>query len=259
MDLDRARLDIADVARLAGVTSRTLRHYDAIGLVRPAGTDASGRRWYGRDELLRLQRVLIMRALGLRLERIAAVVNHDVDELEALREHRTHVLAEQDRLAEVLITVQRTIDHLEGRAGTMTTEDVFAGLPGYDAEQQRGYEAEARERWGDQVVDAAAHRAGGLTPDAARAHQVEHDRIAAAVAAHAAAGAEPSSRQMQEWVAAHHAWVSVFWTPDAQAYRGLGEMYVDDERFRATYDAYGPGTAELLRDAIVVFSEESLS
>jgi MerR family transcriptional regulator, thiopeptide resistance regulator len=253
--LHGARLDIAEVARLAGVTSRTLRHYDAIGLVQPAGTDRSGRRWYGRAELLRLQRVLVLRAMGLPLERIAAVLDEDLDELEALKAHREGLRVDRARLDEVLATVQRTIDHLEGRNDAMTAKDVFAGLPGYDEEKQRAYEVEARERWGDDAVDASAQRARALTPDQAADHQREHESIAAAVAACAAAGATPDDAQVQEVIARHHAWVSVFWIPDADAYTGLGRMYVEDDRFRATYDAFGPGTTDLLAAAMESYAD----
>lgn len=140
----------------------------------------------------------------------------------------------------------------------MTTDDVFDGLAGYDAEQQHAYEAEARDRWGDAVVDASARRAAGLTRDRADQHLREHDRIATALAAHAAAAASPDEPDVQSLVADHHAWVSVFWEPDSESYAGLGRMYVEDERFRATYDAFGPGTAELLRDAIEVYAATAL-
>jgi DNA-binding transcriptional MerR regulator len=257
VELDQARLDISEVARLVGVSSRTLRHYDAIGLVRPAGTDAAGRRWYGRAELLRLQQVLVLRALGMPLEPIAAIVDGRHDELAALSEHRARVAAERDRLADLLDTIDRTIDHLR-KEGRMSIEDVFAGLPGYDPDLQRAYETEARERWGDAAVDASRRRTQALAGDAARAHLQEHERIGAALAACAAANQAASSPDVQRLVAEHHAWVSGFWTPDADAYIGLGRMYVDDERFRATYDAFGAGTAVLLRDAIEVYADAVL-
>jgi DNA-binding transcriptional MerR regulator len=254
--LDR-ELDIAEVARIAGVTSRTLRHYDAIGLVRPARTRDDGRRSYGRSELLRLQRVLVLRALDVPLERIAAVLDDDADEVAALKEHREALVAERARLSQVLATVDRTIAHLEG-GPDMEPEDVFAGLPGYDSEQQRAYEAEARERWGDDAVDASKQRAATLSRSEAADTMREHEDISAALAALAAAGVPIDSAQAQELVARHHAWVSTFWVPDADAYLGLGRMYVDDERFRASYDRFGEGSAVYLRDAIEVYAERVL-
>jgi DNA-binding transcriptional MerR regulator len=254
--LDRD-LDIAEVSRIAGLTSRTLRHYDAIGLVRPARTRTDGRRLYGRTELLRLQRVLILRTLGLPLERIAAVLDEDTDELAALQQHRSALLAEQGRLTDLLVTVDRTISHLEGGAD-MAPEDVFAGLPGYDAALQQAYEAEARERWGDEAVDASRAATASLSRDDAADVMAEHADVSRALAEAAARGASPADADVQALIARHHAWVSTFWTPDADAYVGLAHTYVDDPRFRATYDAFGDGTAVLLRDAIEVYAQTSM-
>jgi hypothetical protein len=141
----------------------------------------------------------------------------------------------------------------------MSTEDVFAGLPGYDPVQQQAYEAEARERWGDPAVDASMRRARGMRRDEAAAHYGEHEAIASGLAAKAAEGASVDDPTVQELVARHHAWVCAFWTPDADAYVGLGRLYVDDQRFRATYEAFGPGTAALLCEGIEVYAETALS
>lgn len=251
-------LDIAALARVSGVTSRTLRHYDAIGLLRPAATRSGGRRLYGRDEVLRLQRILILRSLGLGLDAIAAVLDTEVDEAAALREHRARLRAERVRLDALLATVDRTIDHLE-KGSPMSSEDVFAGLPGYDAEQQREFEAEAAARWGQDTVDDSRARISGWTRDDAAASTEEHAALSRGLAALMTEGAAAEDPRVQALVARHHAWVSQFWTPDADAYEGLGRMYVDDQRFAATYDAFAPGLAAYLRDAIAVYAVERLA
>jgi DNA-binding transcriptional MerR regulator len=252
MSLDHD-LDTAQVAALAGITSRTLRHYDAIGLVRPRATRADGRRLYGRTEILRLQRVLILRALGLGLDDIARVLADDTDEVAALKEHRAALVADRQRLDALIGTVDLTIAHLEGEA-EMEPEDVFAGLPGYDAQLQRDYRAEATERWGSEAVKESTNRMRGMTREDAELMMTDHAAISEEAAAMAAAGVDPGSPAAQELVARHYAWVCRSWTPDADAYRGLGAMYVDDERFRATYEAFGAGTAQFLREGIEVFA-----
>lgn len=250
---DGALLDIAQVARLAGVSSRTLRHYDAIGLLVPAATRPDGRRLYGRDELLRLQRILVMRSLGLPLERIRTVVDDEADEIAALKRHREDLEREHERLSAVITTVEHTLDHLQ-KGRTMSTGDVFAGLPGYDGEQQEQYERQARDRWGDDAVDASKQRTAGLSTDQARQVMADHEVIARELAALKARGVPADDERTQAVVARHHAWVSTFWVPDAQAYVGLGALYVDDDRFRANYEQYGAGTAAYLRDAINVYA-----
>jgi MerR family transcriptional regulator, thiopeptide resistance regulator len=250
---DGAFLDISEVARIAGVSSRTLRHYDEVGLLRPAATRADGRRMYGREELLRLQRILLMRGLGLGLERIRDVLDDDADEVAALGEHLAALEQERGRLDDVIATVRRTLDHLT-KGTIVSTEDVFAGLPGYDMDQQKKHEQEARERWGDDAVDASKQRTASLSREGASEVMADHEHIARDLAALHQQGVAASDERVQVIVARHHAWVSTFWVPDAEAYQGLGQMYVDDERFRATYDAFGEGTAAYLRDAIQVYA-----
>ncbi len=247
-------LDIAHVARLTGVTSRTLRHYDDIGLLTPAWTSHDGRRHYGQPELLRLQHILVLRELGTSLDRIASIVNtrdpHTA--LQLLRDHLAGLIAERERYARLASTVSRTIDSLE-KGTSVTTENMFEGFA------HHRYEPEARERWGDEAVDRANASWGRLSEEDKR-KQFETDReIVEALGAAVRVGLTPDSPEVQDVAARHHAWVSAIWSPDAEAYKGLTQMYVDDERFRAHYDEIAPGAAELLRDAAMIYATEHLS
>jgi len=112
---------------MAGVTSRTLRHYDDIGLLHPARVATNGYRWYGRSELLRLQRILLLRELRIPLPQIQQVLDGDTDELASLRRHRDDLAAERDRLEQVITTVDHTIADLCGTA-TLTDDEFFTGL-----------------------------------------------------------------------------------------------------------------------------------
>ncbi len=248
-DLDTARL-----ARLAGVTSRTLRHFDAIGLLTPAWTADNGRRYYAEAELRRLQHILVLRELGTPLETIARILDAaDPDTtLALLREHLAAVEAEAERYLTLAETIGRTIASLE--EGTpMNADDLFEGF------DHREHEGEARERWGDESVGRSNAAWKALGPAGQKAHLAEHTAIAEGVAALAAADdPDPREPALQDLVARHHAWISVFWVPDREAYTGLGAMYVDDHRFRATYDKFGDGTAELLRDGIAVWAAANL-
>jgi DNA-binding transcriptional MerR regulator len=251
---DTPTMDIARVARLAGITSRTLRHYDNVGLVTPAWTGHDGRRHYSQPELLRLQHVLVLRELGTSLDRIASIVNaHDPATVIALlRDHLAGLTAERDRYARLTATLTRTIDSLE-KGTPMTTDQIFEGFA-----LQR-YEPEARERWGDGAVDRANASWQQLS-DADKRRQFEADReIVEALGAAVRVGLAADSPDVQEVVARHHAWVSTIWTPDADAYLGLTQMYVDDERFRIHYDEVAPGAAVLLRDAAVFYAAECLA
>lgn len=242
-------MDISELSRLAGVSSRTLRHYDAIGLLPPAWTTADGRRHYEDAELLRLQHILVLRELDVPLETIACIVDTDDAALTArfLRDHHRALLARRDRYAALAQTVETTITRIE-RGLPMAAADMFEGF------DNARYEPEARERWGDDAVAGSNAAWASLGTEGQRRHQAEHTAIADALAALAAADTAPEDPEVQALVARHHAWVSLFWTPGRDAYVGLGAMYMDDVRFRASYDKHGDGTAELLRDAIAVFA-----
>jgi len=248
-------LDIAAVARMSGVTSRTLRHYDEIGLLAPAWTADDGRRYYSEDELRRLQHILVLRELGAPLETIARIVDTSdpVAAAALLRGHLAALEAERDRYSTLVSTVRRTIASLE--EGTpMNGDEIFEGF------DNTPYEPEARERWGDEAVGRSNAAWKALGAAGQKAHLAEHVAIAKGVAAIAATDEpDPRDAALGDLVARHHAWISVFWVPDRGAYKALGAMYVDDHRFRANYDKFGDGTAELLRDAIAAWADENLA
>lgn len=247
-------LDIRQLARITGVTSRTLRHYDAIGLLKPAWTGHDGRRHYGTQELLRLQHILVLRELGTSLDRIARIVDTDDRDTQValLRDHLAGLTEERDRYARLASTVARTIDSLE-KGKTMAPNQMFDGF------DHARYEPEARERWGDDVVDRSNARWEALGKEGQQRHLAKHAEVVEALGAAIRVGFGPESPELQEIVAKHYEWVSLFWTPTAETYKGLTQMYVDDERFRRNYDEVAPGAAELLRDAAAIYAEAHLS
>src|SRR5690348_8598134 len=147
------RWSTAEVARMAGISARALRHYDHVGLLHPAATGRGGLRWYGRPELLRLQHLLLLRELGLGLRDIAAVLDGDADEVEALRRHRARLRSEAGRLLRLAGTVEKTIIERTGGT-TMDAHEIFEGF------RHNPYAEEARERWGEQATDARRRAAG---------------------------------------------------------------------------------------------------
>jgi DNA-binding transcriptional MerR regulator len=249
---------IVEVARHAGVSSRTLRHYDDVGLVPPAYVGANGYRYYDEDALLRLQEVLLLRELGLPLDAIGRILDGTADRTAVLREHHAALLAERDRLGRLAETVGRTIAMREGGTA-MGPEELFEG---FDADTQREYEAELVDRFGpaaQEKIDESWRRIGQMT-------KADADRVQADLATRDAAygallddGVAPDDPRTQAVTASHYAWVCQFWTPDAEAFAGLGDLYVDSPDFHARYDAVRPGLAEYVRDAMAVYAIESLT
>jgi len=242
---------IGEVARLSGVTTRTLRYYDAIGLLEPVGVDPGGRRLYARAELERLQEVLVLRELGVDLATIAEVLA-DGGRLEHLRAHLARLEAERDRFDRLADAVRRTIASLE-EGEEMSAKDLYRGF------DNSRYEAEARERWGDAAVEHSNARWSALGEDGQARYRSENQATTLALAEAMREGVPVDHARTQALIAEHYRQVCVFWTPDAAAYAALGRGYVEDARFTATYDAVAPGLAVYLRDAMAVFAREHLA
>ncbi|THV27319.1 MerR family transcriptional regulator [Glycomyces paridis] len=245
-----------EVTRITGVTSRTLRHYDAIGLLQPVATGHGGLRRYGRGELLRLQRILLLKRLGLRLDVIAEIVDGALPEVDALKRHAEQLDEERGRLDRLAATVAATIRQLEGDQ-TMTPETWFDGL---DAGRQAEYEAEARRRWGDAVVDAGDAAVRAMSPEERRAIPDVFEGFHRRLAELRGSGETAASGPVQAVVAEHYAFIAKVWgsTPTAEAYRGLGALYTDDPAFTATYDAVAEGLAAFLREGMDAYADANL-
>jgi len=245
---------IQQLARLTGTTSRTLRHYDAIGLLPPTRVGANGYRYYGPDALVRLQRILLLRDLGLGLPLIADVIDREHDEVRALEAHLAWLHQEQDRLTRRIAAVARTIDARRGGERLMA-EDMFDGF------DHTSYREEVSERWGADAYEAGDRWWRGMT-DAERSGWTERTReLGLAWTAAAERGVAPDSGEAQALASRHVAWLdAVPGTPRGDDLRGyllgLGDLYVADPRFSANYG--GTSGAELVRDALRHYAETRL-
>jgi DNA-binding transcriptional MerR regulator len=247
---------IQDIARLAGTTSRTLRHYGAEGLLPPSRIAANGYRYYDDRALLRLQRILLLRALGLGIPAIRLVLDREIDEAEALRAHLGWLEQEQQRLDRKIRSVLSTIATLEGK-GRLMAEKMFDG---FDHTQ---YREEVVERWG-----ADAYRSGdqwwrGLTAAQKAEWQAATQALQSDWADAAGRRVDPAGAEAQELARRHVQWLDAMpglpredGHPAADYVRGLGEMYVVDDRFGANYG--GPAGATLVRDALEVYAGKHL-
>jgi DNA-binding transcriptional MerR regulator len=244
-----------EVARLAGVSARTLRHYDAIGLLAPAATGHGGLRRYGRPELLRLQQILLLKRLGLRLDVIAEILEGEREPVDALRRHAAELDAERTRLDRLAATVADTIRQLEG-GRPMAPETWFTGLdPATEAE----YRDEARRRWGQAVVERSWRVLQEMTPAERRAIPAAFTAITERITALRDAGRGPDDPDVQAVVADHYRLIARHWgsTPTAEAYKGLGALYTDEPRFTAAYDDQAPGFAAYLRNAMNTYADRA--
>lgn len=237
-----------DVCRATGVTSRTLRHYDAIGLLRPSRTGSGGYRFYDEDRLIRLQQILLLRELGLGLAVIRGLLDDGDDVVEALHAHLGRLSAERDRLDRIAASVTRTITVLT-EGGTLVPEQIFDGF------DHTRYRDEVKERWGEQAWTTGDRWWTSMTDDERTAWADRAAALSADWTEAARSGVGPDSDVAQELATRHVAWLgsmpgtpTVNGRPAPEYVTALGEMYVADERFAANYG--GTAGATLVRDAL---------
>lgn len=246
------RYTVGELAKLSGTTVRTLRHYDAIGLLAPAARGANGYRAYGPAEVDRLQEILLYRRMGMALGDIAPLLSDSPAARHALLARHLEALRRERRKLDGLIgTVERSLADLEG-APNMTDSAKFEGLKREAlAENERRYGAELREKHGDAAIDASNRKMMGMSEqDYARFTALEQ-QIKDALVAAVHAGTDPAGAEGARICALHREWLCFSWPAySPEAHRGLAESYVADERFRTYYDRDEPGCAQWLRDAI---------
>ncbi|WP_348789093.1 MerR family transcriptional regulator [Leifsonia sp. NPDC080035] len=244
---------IQDIARLAGTTSRTLRHYDDIGLLPPTRVGSNGYRYYDRDALVRLQRILMLRDLGLGLPAVARVLDDRRDAAPALRDHLTWLRAERDRLARQIASVESTIHAMEEGEQIMA-EDMFDGF------DHTRYKDEVEERWGKEAYAVSDRWWRGMSETERAAWQHRQRALAADWMDAAARGVAPDSDEAQALARRHAEWLGDIPAtpgygeggPPAAYLTGLGDMYVADPRFAANYG--GVEGATFVRDALRIYA-----
>ncbi|NMD69140.1 MerR family transcriptional regulator [Bacillus sp. DNRA2] len=246
---------IQKLASLAGVSTRTLRYYDEIGILKPARINSSGYRIYGQNEVNLLQQILFYRELGVGLESIKDIVTApSFDGARALREHREKLLEKRQQLDALIANVDKTIAVTEGRI-TMSDKEKFNGFKQkmIDENEQK-YGKEIREKYGEETVRKSNEKFMNMSKGEYDEATATAEELAVTLAEAFKTG-DPAGELAQKAAALHKKWLLHYWPEySKEAHAGLGQMYVDDERFTAYYDKEQPGTAAFLRDAINIFT-----
>lgn len=250
---------VQQLAKIAGTTSRTLRHYDSIGLLHPTRTGGNGYRYYSQAALLRLQRILLLRELGLGLPAVADVLANECHAETALAGHLQWLRQEQDRLGRQIAAVQHTLEAVkEGRE--LMAERMFDGF------DHTRHQEEVEERWGRDAYAQSDTWWRGLGAERQAAWKLDAQHLAEEWAEAARSGAAPDSGQAQTLARRHVEWLrGIPGTPAAPGHNagelkvylaGLAEMYVADPRFASNYG--GPVGAAFVRDALLDYSRHRL-
>ncbi len=249
-------LTVSQVARLAGVSVRTLHHYDELGLLRPSGRSQAGYRLYEQADLQRLQQVLFFKELGFPLEEILRLVSDRAFDLRAALRMQRQLLTERATRVQALIqAVDAALESLE-RGTVMTKEEMFEVFGDFDPTK---YEAEAKERWGQtEAYRESARRTARYGTKDWEKIKAEGDQIQRELAARLEAGGAPTDPEAIALAEQHRSYIERWFYPcSPEMHRGLGELYVSDSRFTENIDRVRPGLAQFMRDAFRANAERA--
>lgn len=248
---------VSELAKISGVSSRTLRYYDQIDLLKPGRYNSSGYRLYGQDEVDRLQQILFYKELGFGLADIKkAMADPAYNRIDALEAHYEQLKNERDRLNELLSTLEATIANQKGGI-TMQDDAKFTGFKEkLIQDNEETYGREIRDKYGDETIDAANAKLRGMGEADYNAMQETEEELFQLLKDAKQTG-DPTSDNAHELAEKHKEWLMFSWsTYSKEAHAGLAEMYVADDRFRAYYDKKVEGGAAFLRDAIVTYAKD---
>lgn len=247
------------LAKLAGVSVRTLHHYDRLGLLKPSIRTEAKYRLYGSNELIRLQQILFYKELDFSLSEILGILEDpEFNMVTALESHKLALQARQFRLSTLLATIDKTISTLKGERVMLTNEELYEGFP-----KGQAYRQEAITKYGDEEVEASEQnlrQQGKAGFEQLKADQKDISQVLAGLV-----NQDPTSPVVQQQIARHYANIRGFWGEElcqsknmAKAYKGLAKLYIDDPRFTSQNGRQNPEYATFLNKAIVYFADTQI-
>lgn len=242
---------IKKIAEISGVSTRTLRYYDEISLLKPAQTNESGYRFYGEKEINRLQQILFYRELDIKLEDIKLILDQPNFSVErALTEHYQKLLMKKARIENLIVSIEKTMRYYRGEIKMADTEKFTAFKEQQILENEQQYGEEIREKYGENEVNESNRKFLQLTEvdleDMKSTEELLFHKLKTYLTQ-----VDVNSELAQEIFNLHKQWLSYTLPNYSPAiHKGIGEMYVGDDRFKSYYDRNGSGTAEALNDII---------
>ena len=247
-----SRYTIKQLADLAGVSRRTLHHYDEIGLLKPTEKGANRYRYYDDQAALSLQQILFYRELGLSLGETQGILDQpDYDLLQALQKHKSELHKRVARLKRLIKTVDNTILHVKGEI-KMSDHDIFEG---FSEEQQEEYALQARQRWDPKLVDQSMQLWKSYSLEKKQQVLDEGKAIYVDILELMRAGKTPKSPEVQACLVQWHQHMRYFYEPSWEILRGLGQSYAASPDFRATFEKMHPDLPDFLNEAIQVYTQ----
>lgn len=245
------------LAKISGVSIRTLHFYDEIGLLKPAYYGDNHYRYYEEEQLLILQQILFFRELGFQLNEIKRIINsHDFDKIAALESHKQVLEKNLNQVQELIKTIDKTIAHLRGTE-TMKLEEVFHG---FNAEKQKIYEDFLVDNGVSQdVINKSKDKIKDWTKEQWMEAKHAGDKVHTDLVDAINNNLSPSSVEVQKIIKRHYTWTTNFWTPTRETYIGLSQLYCSHPDFIKFYNDIHPELLRFLMEAMKIFAENELS
>ncbi len=247
---------VNQLAKLSGISTRTLRYYDEIGLLKPAYYGDNNYRYYEEAELLLLQQILFYRELGFPLDEIQKVLSsQDFDKIKALQSHKELLQKDLGRMTNLIKTIDKTISHLEGKT-MIKLEEIFDG---FTDEKQKIYEDYLIEKGvTPKMMEKMKHKVKNWSKEKWLANKKEADELYQNLVDALTNKLSPESEAVQQLIHQHYEMTKQFWTPTKETYIGLSELYQSHPDFVAFYDAIHPDLLNFLMAAMKIYAENSL-
>ena len=243
---------INELAKLTGLTTRTLRYYDEIDLLKPSRLGDNGYRFYDSKDLETLQQIMFYRKRGFELKQIKEILNDpDYDIAKALKEHLAALEEQKNNIDSLIENIKMTLLSVEGEYKMSDKERFEVFKQDLIKENETKYGKEAREKYGDDAVDASNAKIMGMSEEKYDRFKALEDEIKIKLETAVTAAMKPDDEVGKEITVIHKEWLMMTWkTYSPEAHKGLAKMYVFDERFKSYYDEKVEGCADFLQKAI---------
>lgn len=247
------KITVKQLGDLAKISVRTLHYYDQIGLLQPTEKSATGYRYYSQDDLLKLQQIMFFKELGLSLAEIQQILSKPGFDLKnALISHRAEILKRLKQFKKLLLTIDKTINNLTKNI-MVSNEDMYQG---FTSEQVKLYRKEVSDKWGEKSLHDSENRIRKMSPKKWDMVKAEGEKITRQLAD--LINEDPADILVQQCIANWHKYLENFYPVVEQRLRGLGRLYVEDQRFTAYYDKYCQGLAEFKNKAIQIYCDNGM-
>jgi MerR family transcriptional regulator, thiopeptide resistance regulator len=249
---------VKKLAKLSGVSVRTLHFYDETGLLKPASYGENGYRYYDQEQLLKLQQILFFRELGFKLSDIKPILeSDDFNKVKALRVHRSVLETQAHQTTELISTIDKTIASLTG-GEPMKPQELYLGFDKAKQEENEQYWVTRYGEKAKKLVAESKRNTKDWKPSDYDSAKSEFERLDEALAALIEQKESPDSPTVQDIVRRHYRLIQRFFDPSKKVYLGLGELYVTNPDFRVRYDSRHPKLAEFWNEAMKHFAGQEM-